>query len=194
MKTRRILMLGLAVFLLQSGCAKKAVAPGEGKTGFRFDVKFGSTAPAGMTAGIRAHQTRKTAKTAVPGSYYNMVRVLVTDMSGYHVNNWAEYERTADGQDYARARDSWTGNRRSHAAWKGFLGGFFNIIVDQDLTITGDHALGVVNGAVGLNHVIVALTDGDLWVYRGEADVIGKEGEVTSVEMYMENVESWTNL
>ena len=193
MKTSRILILGLGVFLLQSGCAKKAFAPDAGKTGFRFEVEYGSNPLAGMTADIHGDKTRKMPKTAVPGSYYNMARVLVSDLSGYHVNNWSEYERTADGQEYVRARDSWTGNSRSHAAWKGFLGGFFNIIVDQNLTLTGDHALGVVNGAVGLNHLIVALTDGDLWVYRGEADVIGVEGEVTTVHVYMENVESWTN-
>ena len=194
MKDNRILILILGVLLIQPGCGKRSVAPGSGKPGFKFEVSFGPGPGSCATSDIPAAGAEGLPKTAAPRTYYNMARVIVSDLSGYHVNNWAEYERTPDGQQYAAARDSWTGNRRSHAAWLGFLGGFFNIIVDQNLTLTEDHAIGTVSGAIGYNQIIVALTDGDLWIYRGEASVIGVEGEVTTVHLYMENVEGWTNL
>jgi len=194
MKFDRILILIAGVLLIQQGCEKKSAAPESGKPAFKFEMSFGPGPGSSATSNVPAEGLDGLSKTRAPATYYNMARVIVSDLSGYHVNNWDEYERTPDGQEYAAARDSWTGDRRSHAAWLGFLGGFFNIIVDQNLTITEDHAIGTVSGAIGYNQIIVALTDGDLWIYRGEASVIGVEGEVTTVHLYMENVEYWTNL
>jgi hypothetical protein len=184
MKLNRIGIPILGLLLIQFGCEKKGTAPQSGKTCLRFEVVYGSSPQSDMIASFTANGMDDLTKAVSASSYYNMARVFMVDLSGYHVRDATEFlQTTEDGKAYVHARDEWKGDQGSYSAWKGFIGGFFNIIVDQNLTLTEDHALGVVNGVVGLNHIMLALTDGDKIVYWGEQSVTAVEGEVNTVHI-----------
>ncbi len=195
MKINRILLvLMTGLLVIQFGCEKKIADPKIDQPRFQFEFINGPYPGVTLTDDGMFDALKKRSESNETHSYYNMARVLVIDLSGFGKNSWYEFSQTPYGEEYIQAMYSWTGERRSHSAWKGFFGNYFDVIVDQNLTFEEDHAVGTVNGAIGLNRIIVALTDGDTWVYRGEGDAIGEEGEKTTVRIYMENVESWGNV
>lgn len=196
MKINRILfVLVTSLFVIQFGCEKKAVEPKAEQPRFQFEFVNGPDSGPNLTEGGVLKSPNKSLKHSETLSYYNMARVLILDLSEFGYDSWGDFYYSTYGQEYNEAMLAWTGDRRSHSAWKGFFGNYFDVIVDQNLTFEEDHAVGIVNGAIGLNRIIVALTDGDTWVYRGESDAIGVEGELTTIRMsYPMNVESWGNV
>ena len=184
-------LITLLLFAALPGCIDKGVDVSHDTALFRLNVVYEPCPGPTLTADMSHESLSVTSKPSQSVSYYNMARALVFDLSGHE--SWVQFLETDEGLAYALARDSWNGNRRSHAAWKGFIGGYFDIVADQNLTLNNEFAVGVVSGVIGLNRIIIALSDGDLWVYRGEKDVIGISGEMTDVTLFMENVESWSS-
>lgn len=185
--------IGIMVGVLCMDCSHGPTDPGEEKVNFKLSFRYGEIK--GLTMLVEQSQgssekNKSTLNKKFNIQDFNMVRILVIDMSNYQFQE--NLGTTGDWNEYLNALSDWLqlSERNSWAEWKGFVGDFFPIVTDQTLNIEGDFATGTVAGVIGWNHIIVGLTMGDILRYRGEGDAWGVSGEISEVEI---GVEIWGN-
>jgi hypothetical protein len=187
---------GIMVWILCMGCRHGPTEPRE-EVSFKLTFRYGEIQ--GHTLLERqpregSGESQNTLSKKLNIQSYDLARVMVIDLSAYLT--WQDFTQTQDWDDYIAVRDAWTGHRDSWDEWKGFIGDFFPIVTDQVLRIEGNFATGTVTGVIGLNRILVALIEfteagGDVIRYLGEGDALGVSGEISEVEIGVQQRGDW---
>ncbi len=182
---KTLLAAGTAALIL-FGCNKPVSGPENQSVQFKFRFQFMNPSHSTFLFKQKGEQPAVPMGKAVGFQSIDLARVMVIDFSAYR--SWTEVTQSTWWEEYARARDTWAGNRQSWAEWKKFFGDYINIVSDQTLEIQGQEAVGTVNGVKGLNRIVVGLIQNNVIKYIGEGDGVGEEGETHEVEI---QVFSW---
>ena len=113
-------------------------------------------------------------------------KIMILDFSIY--DSSSQYFNSDDYDEYVKERNEWTGDQSRWDQWVKFLGDYFRIVVNQNLTIEDDHAKGTVSGVIGLNYICVALLENGRRIYWGEGDVTTEKGETKQTRIYVQEV------
>lgn len=179
-----ICLMGIALLI---GCSQQSMEPVNEEASFTFTFKYDAVPESdilGMIPGSAVDEAERSIGKGLHLQGIDAVRVMVIDMSAY--DTWANLTEKQEWIDYTITRDNWTGNLSNWGEWEKLIGGHFNIVSNQLLTIEGDYATGTVTGIIGLNRIIIAVIESNRIIHWGEGVVTGEAGETVeaTIEWY----------
>ena len=181
MKTMNKILCFLPVLLLSLACGDGSLSPVIEKPQIRISI----AEPSRQTNDGTLESTKQI-NFLKQSEDWNDVHVAVIDLSEYDNESSMRQDPTWD--EYHEAVHQWELGANGVVSWGGLKkpASYFPMIVNQALDIEGEEAIGIVNAAIGLNHVFVGLTQGDQVIYGAKQIVTAVEGEVTTVHFYPE--------
>jgi YVTN family beta-propeller protein len=114
----------------------------------------------------------------------NRAYALVLNLTAYATQN--DFRNSTAHNDLHEAEDEITSCK--WADWKSMYTSRFPVVTDQSLEIEGGFASGTLSGVLGVNLLVVGLTNGDEIRYTGRSIATGEEGDPREITIWVNKV------